>query len=230
MTRQRFARSTLLVLALGCSADDDGANAPDTGTDDPSIGGQTGEETLGCLAVERDALAWSERSALGFSADELLGALGSERQATLTYADGTTTRLQLQLTRAEGDLSFEQREWVDGNTGIETAAAPSCNDVVSVPATLAVITTDGAFAEQLPLRLLAESGTLANAFASLDLAELAGSYTPADASTYGQVLINFTLVFDGDDWSGTIAGQGNSASAGSPDGVASSRNLEIGSF
>src|SRR3712207_6093057 len=71
------------ALALACSSDDG------SDSDEPRPpGGQTGEETTGCLPVERANVAWSERSTLGFSADELLNALGSESSERLTWSDG----------------------------------------------------------------------------------------------------------------------------------------------
>src|SRR5690242_6278646 len=101
-------------LALGCGSDDGGSG--DEGP--PSPGGQTGEESLGCQPVERDMLAWSERSALGFSADELLNAIGSESTDRLTWSGGGGTPLTLGVARAaSGSVELQRREFVSDGSG-----------------------------------------------------------------------------------------------------------------
>src|SRR4051812_21868699 len=83
----RFSSLTCLlalVAAAGCGSD--GSSDASEGN---NPGGQTGEESAGCNVVASSNVAWSERSTLGFSADELLNTLGAGHQARLEYADGT---------------------------------------------------------------------------------------------------------------------------------------------
>jgi hypothetical protein len=241
MTRRCFACLVVLTAAVACGSDDAAPSGSDPDTDDPRVGGQTGEETVGCFAVETRNLAWSEQSPLGFSADGLLNALGAEREARLQWANGSSTRLTLALERSDGAVAFEEREWVDAPSGAESGGAQSavaeiapvsCGNVVSVPVTLSLATNDGAFAEQLPLRLLAESTSRATAWISIDTADLTGSYsvTEVDPAAYDQVLAQFSLTFGGDAWTGSISGQAVDDGAGSADSASSARNFEIGAF
>jgi hypothetical protein len=217
----------LSTTAIGCGSGSNGSSA-----DDPDApGGQTGEETVGCLPVERDMLAWSERSTLGFSADELLNALGSEREGRLRWANGTSVPLTLTLARASGSVEYQQREWTTDGSGRELANAGMCNDVVALPVTLGFTTSDGTFAEGWQLTLLAESTARGSAFLRVDLDEVEGSFmvTQVDPDDFDDVLASLTLTFDEDGWSGTLSGQG--VNTGSMTGGASSATeFAIASF
>lgn len=237
MTRRCSVCWVLLAATVACGSENTGHDA-----DDPSVGGQTGEEGVGCLAVESRDLAWSELSPLGFSADGLLRALGAEREARLEWADGSSTALSLTLDRSEGRVAFEERDWVESSSGAEPAIAQlgstdepapfQCNDVVSLPVTLSFATSDGAFAEQLSLRLLAESTTRATGGATLDAEELVGSFrvTEVDPAAYDRVRVGFELTLGSGSWSGRVSGQAIDDGDGSADGSASARLLEIGTF
>jgi len=218
-------------LVLGC-----GSNGGGSGADEPPPpGGQTGEETLGCQPVERDMLAWSERSALGFSADELLNALGSESTDRLTWSGGSGTPLTLGIERAaSGSVEFQTREFVSDGSGAEPAAeiATVCNDVVAIPVTLSFATADGAFAERLPLTLLAESSTRVSAYAQVDVDDLEGTFsvTQVDPSRFDRVLAIVQLTFADGAWTGTLSGQGIEGGSSNPDSNASARPFDIASF
>jgi hypothetical protein len=219
------------ALAIGCGSGDGGAE-----DDEPTApGGQTGEETTGCLPVERDMLAWSERSALGFSADELLNALGSESAARLAWSTGGSTPLTLAIERAaSGSVEFQTRDYVSDGSGAELAmeVATECNDVVAIPVTLSFTTADGAFAEEWPLRLFAESATRVTAFVQVDVADLEGSFTvtQVDPSRFDRVLANVQLTFTGGAWTGTLSGQGIMSGSSNPNGTTSASQFEIASF
>ena len=217
----------LSASAIGCGSDSSSSSGD--GPDAP--GGQTGEETVGCLPVERDMLAWSERATLGFSADELLNALGSGRDGRLTWQNGTSTPLSLTLARASGSVELQRREWTNDGSGRELASAGECNDVVALPVTLGFTTSDGAFSEQWLLTLLAESTTRGSAFVSIDLDSLEGSFsvTQVDPGDFDDVLASLTLAFDDDGWSGTISGQGVTTGPGA-DGTSSATHFAIASF
>jgi hypothetical protein len=204
MTRRLFsAQGLLAAVALGCGAD---THSPD----DPNvIGGQTGEETIGCQPVQTRTLAWSERSPLGFSADELLNSLGAERDSRLTWSDGTSTTLSLALARrVNGSVEYQEREYVSDGSGAELVA-PTCPDVVSIPVTLTFSTGDGKFAEEWALPLLAESATRASGFSRVELGTLEGSFTVTqiDPAQFDDVLAHVTLTLESSAWSGTLSGQ-----------------------
>jgi hypothetical protein len=232
--RLRLVRSALIVsgvAALGCGSEDGGSH-----TDGPlPPGGQTGEETVGCRPVERDALAWDEPSALGFSADGLLDMLGSESTERLTWSDGSRTSLSVGLRRAaSGSAEFQKREYVSNSSGAEPAAeiAAECNDVVAVPVVLSFATADGAFAEQWPLMLLAESTSRVSAYVQADVEALAGSFsvTQNDASRYDRVLVVLQLTFADGTWTGALSGQGITSGSSDPDSTSSASHFAIATF
>ena len=243
MTRRCSACLVLLAATVACGSDDAAPAGSGRDADGLPIGGQTGEETVGCLAVESRNLAWSELSPLGFSADGLLNALGAERETRLEWNDGSSTRLTLTLERSDGSVAFEEREWVESSSGAEPAIAQvggaedevapfQCNDVVSLPVTLSFATSDGAFAEQLSFRLLAESTTRATGAVTLDTEELTGSFvvTEVDPAAYDRVLVGFDLTLSSGTWSGRVWGQAIDDGDGSADGTTSARQLAIGTF
>jgi hypothetical protein len=232
MTLRRFtAQALLAAAALGCGADSHSA-----ALDGPSVsGGQTGEETTGCQPVQTRRLAWSERSPLGFSADELLNSLGAQRDARLTWEDGTSTTLSLALARgASGSVEYQEREYGSDSSGAEPAAAigTECLDVVSIPITLSFSTGDGAFAEEWALPLLAESATRATGFSKIELSALEGSFTVTqiDPAQFDEVLAHVTLTLASNAWSGALAGEAVKATGSSPSDSVSARSFDIGSF
>lgn len=217
-------------VLLGCGSDGgSGAEEP------PPPGGQTGEESFGCQPVERDMLAWSERSALGFSADELLNSLGSESTDRLTWSGGGTTPLTLGIERAaSGSVELQTRDFVSDGSGAEPAAeiATECNDVVAIPITLSFATADGTFAERWPLTLLAESRTKVSAYAQIDVDELEGTFsvTQVDPSRFDRVLAIVQLTFADGAWTGTLSGQGILDGSSDSDSATSASLFEIASF
>ena len=219
------------ALAIGCGSGDGGSE-----DDEPTPpGGQTGEETTGCLPVERDMLAWSERSSLGFSADELLNAVGSESAARLVWSSGGNTPLALAIERAaSGSVEFQTRDYVSDDSGLESATeiGTECNDVVAIPVTLSFTTADGAFAEEWPLTLLAESAMRVSAYAQVDVDDLEGSFsvTQVDPSRFARVLASVQLTFTGGAWTGTITGQGIMSGSSDPNSASSASHFAIASF
>jgi hypothetical protein len=219
-------------MLFGCGSDGGGSDSDEP----PAPGGQTGEETTGCQPVERDPLAWSERSALGFSADELLNALGSEGQGRLTWSSGSGTPLTLGVERAaSGSVEFQTRDFVSDGSGAEPAAeiATECNDAVAVPVTLSFTTADGAFSERWPLTLLAESSTRVSAYAQVAVDDLEGTFsvTQVDPSRFDRVLAIVQLTFVDGAWTGTLSGQGVMDSSNSDhDSSTSASHFAIATF
>jgi hypothetical protein len=216
----------LLAAAVACGSEQD--TPRDLDPNDPQIGGQTGEEAPGCSAVALRALSWSERTPLGFSADELSSALGAEREARLDWADGRSTRVLLALQRREGDLLFADLEPSEPQPGRQRAIALQCNDVLSVPVTLSLVTDDGAFAEQLPLLLLAENTARVTTLHAVEADKLTGTFRSSQLAPapYERLLLQFALTFGASTWSGIITGQAVS----DRDGAAPTGVFEIGSF
>jgi hypothetical protein len=180
-------------------------------------------------------LAWSERSPLGFSASELLGALGSEHDGRLTYDDGTSTTLSLALARdAARNVEFQERAWVSDNSGAEigTAIGVECPNVVSMPVVLTFSSGDGAFAEGWSITLLAESMMRATAQVQLDLNALEGSFTvtQVDPAEFDDVLAYLALTLGSQGWSGTITGQATKTTGTGPDGNSSAQMFGIANF
>lgn len=229
MTLDRCSLCWVLSSAtiLGCGAGADG-NADGAGPAAP--GGQTGEETVGCVPVERDALAWNERSPLGFSADELLESLGNERDARLTWSDGASTSLELGLERGGGSVEFQRRDEVGDGSGAEIAV--ECNDVLSIPVVLSFSTGDGAFAEAWPLTLLAETSSRVSASTRIDLDALEGSFTVTelDPSEFDDVVASLSLTLGGGPWTGSLSGQALTAGTSDPDSTASATHFDIATF
>jgi hypothetical protein len=228
MTSRLRTLSWVLVLAAGCGSSGDGDSQLGTGVN----GGQTGEEGSGCKAERTTRLAWSERSALGFSADELLGALGDEQDTRLTYEDGTSTTLSLALARGdEGAVEYQERAFVSDGSGAEIAPE-QCPDVVSVPVALTFSTGDQAFAEDWSLTLLAESTTSASARVEIDLEALRGNFTvtQVDPAEFDEVLAYLALTLSNDGWSGRVDGVGVQSDGSGPDDTVSATPFDIASF
>lgn len=215
-------------MLLGCGSNDGGSGADEP----PAPGGQTGEEGIGCQPVERDMLAWSERSALGFSADELLNSLGSESTDRLTWSSGSGTPLTLGIERSmSGSVEFQTRDYVSDGSGAELAEAV-CNDVVAIPVTLSFATADGALAERWPLTLLAESRTRVSAYTQVDVDDLEGTFsvTQVDPSRFDRVLAGVELTFADGAWTGTVSGQGIEAGSSDPNSASGASHFAIASF
>jgi hypothetical protein len=219
----------LVAAAAGCGGGSDGDSQLGTGI----AGGQTGEEGgAACEPIESTRLAWSERSPLGFSADELLGALGRERSTRLTYDDGATTTLSLTLERgSEGAVEYQEREWMSDGSGAEIGV-PECPEVVSTPVTVTFSTGDSAFAEEWDFALLAQSLSQATASIRLDLDTLRGNFTvtQVDPARFDDVIVYVDLALGRDGWSGTISGQATKTTGSGPDDTVSAEGFDVASF
>jgi hypothetical protein len=232
MTRRLcFAPSCLLfAAAVGCGSDSVGSGQS---ADDTAPGGQTGEEQTGCLPIEGgvDTLAWSERSPLGFSADELLGSVGSNRDTRLTWSNGSSTPLRLELERSTGEVAFQIRDWRDDGSGRELAAGGDCNDALVVPVTLSLDTGDGALAESWALELVVEMAGQASAFHLFELDTLEGSYVPnIDTSTLKDLRGYIDVTLAATSWSGQLRGQGTRTQGAGPNASVSSQEFPIATF
>lgn len=200
---------SLVSSGLGCGSGRSGSKPPEAA----------------CVPVETRSLAWSERSPLGFSADGLLRALGSEREARLTRADGTSTRLDLGLSRVSaGSVSFQTREPESTPRGQPDAGA-ACGDMMRVPVTLSFTTTDAAFDETWTIELAAEDMARATGHAEFDLRALNGDYsvTEVDPASFDQVVGVIELEIAATAWVGELSGQART-NASAPE------DFDIGTF
>lgn len=233
----RTPRHALLLIAAlsGCSADPD-----DTAGGDASNGGQTGEEGAGCLAVRTERLAASQASPLGFSADQVMAAVGLEHSVPLTWQDGTQTSLRLAFDYPGTEVEFAERQYrasgSDSNaSGPQSAVAEiatECNDVLNVPLGLTFATEDGAFDEVWSVTLGAEALTSASLFYLLDLNVLEGSFRGTDFAPAGTDLssVFLTLSFDAGVLTGSISGTATRQTGTGPDGSVSGQPIAIATF
>ncbi|HTV18371.1 MAG TPA: hypothetical protein VMG12_06860 [Polyangiaceae bacterium] len=185
------------LAACGSGSSGNGAKLADSDCGDP---------------IETRSLAWSERSPLGFSADELLGALGTEFRGRLTYDDGSTTSLTLGLARASGSVAFESWRTSSAAGGASAAAGAAnddaCPDGLTLPATVSLATSDGAFAEAWPVSLIGRGAMSAIGQATpLALDALMGNYMPAgvDPARYDTLRAQLSIRFAGAEWSGSLS-------------------------
>jgi len=150
-------------------------------------------------------LALDEVSALGFSAADLLVAVGGERAETLTWIDGSgTVGLALEVLysggrvrfveatprEGGGDTGFAERV-IDGvpdadtgeggdDTGIPDDTGGEgdlCPDAITVEATLSFVTDDGGFDEAIPVTLHAEAADAATLDGEVLVEDLEGTWT-----------------------------------------------------
>jgi hypothetical protein len=231
-TSKRLLGVLLTLGGMGCGS----GGSSDASTPEPTIT----RETICRDVLETRALAWSERSPLGFSADELLRGLGAQYQGRLTYDDGTTSALTLGLDRASGSVEY-QRYSLDGtrpepsprDSSADGLAIEGCPDVLSIPATLSLQTGDGNFSEAVPLSLYADTATSATGgIPPIDLGSLMGSYalTEAEASQYDELKLQVSITFGAELWSGSLAVAAMTIVSTGPDGIVMVELLDVGTF
>jgi hypothetical protein len=182
----------------------------------PNDGGQVGEETQVCQSVQETTLDTSEESPLGFAAEELLGAVSGARQIPIRWEGGDASQLSLELNQA-GVITFQDREWVDSQTGEEAGSGGElglgdCDDVLVAEMQMRLITDDGRLDETWPVLVLATSGntaTISYSFdtvnGSLDIASFAPDGEIDALSAYVDVEFSASVV------SGSIYGQAESS-------------------
>lgn len=207
---------SLTVPALsGCSQD--------TGT----------ENGLSCKET-RSAIALGESTALGFSAQDALNYLESSYEATLTWADGTTTAVTMSIDDRDGDIEFVDQEVDNSSSGQEEYQADAmimCEDFVSIPVTVTFATADGKFNESWALSMQVTQADQATFYHEVLPDGFTGSYAlqslnPAD---FDEVKVTFTLNFAPQSATGSVYEFGSKAEAGN-DGVASATQEEVATW
>lgn len=202
------------------------------------IGGETDPTGTGCKVTSTLALRVDEASPLGFSAADLLAALGAEQSSSLAWAKGGTSALHVTpgVPVAVRFLTREYEVTSDGE-GIETLESTvgpeECGDVVEVDLPLGFATEDGQFNESWESTLTSGDGTSAFLSRELDLAAIRGSYTltEVDPTEFDAVHVFLNAELSAGAVHGEIYGQAESSDkSGDPDGVASARRVEIASY
>jgi len=196
----------------------------------PDDGGQSGEETITCGAIDSVDLADDEPSALGFGRTEIALLTEGTHAATLSYQAGGSTDLTLDVTL--GAARWLDMEWVDSGTGerAEATAEIGCADVVEVDATLAFHTADGAFDELWDTPLDAPMASEADFWMDLDLDALGGSFAYSPDEDYDAVTAYALGSFDDSGAHGSIEGQGEKSEGSGDDGTVSATNLPMASW
>lgn len=217
MTRNTLALS-LLFVSVGCV------------DVDPFDGGQSGEEGLQCGALASTDLAADEASVLGFGRAEVAALAEGAHTGTLTYADGGSTGLTVEITL--GDARYLDMDWIDDGTGeLATPAMDmGCADVVEVDAAVDFISEDGAFAESWDTALQAPLADSASFWADLDLEALGGAYVYTPDAAYEEITAYVSGTFDPSGAHGEINGQGTQSEGSGDDGTVSATNLPIATW
>jgi hypothetical protein len=191
-------------------------------------GGQSGEDTIVCGAIETVELGTDEVSALGFAPADILAFSAGDRADTLVYADSSTTGVTIGL--ATGSARFEDREWIDDATGEpaeRTDEIDDCGDVVAIDGDLNFSTDDGQFDEGADVVLESADGESAAIYAMLDPEALGGTYTlDFDPADYDDVRLHLSVVYDASGTTGEISGD-RSLTDGD---VASDEMFEVATF
>ncbi|MCP4445118.1 MAG: hypothetical protein GY811_07215 [Myxococcales bacterium] len=197
----------------------------------PNDGGQVGEETVVCQAVESAELDPSEESPLGFAAEQVLTRVIGQHLVPLRWSNGESTELTAEFTLV-GSLKFHDREWIDTSTG--DAAEPTleiergdCLDIIEVEMQMNAATDDGRLAESwsvLVQTTSADSTSISHAIDGLDGTLDIASFAPE--APYDALTAYLEARFESDGLVGSVSGQSESS-----DGeVASATSFDIASF
>ena len=195
---------------------------------DPADGGQFGEENdHGCTLIGEELLDLDEATSWGVTAQDILDVSEGDHASTLTWADGSTAALALNMADfAEPRLL--DFEYVSDGSGAEPSLY--CPDVLAIDATVEVATDDGQLAERYDVTLtLAESDTVQ---LSVDLDPISGTFDPEDwaTETFDTVWASLSIGFSEEGVSGEVAGFGELSSGTGSEGVVSLSMFEIATF
>lgn len=133
--------------------------------------GQVGEEGgVTCGPIERIQLSQSEESLLGFSADDVLQAIGGMYTGQAMWADGTSSPASLSLDYQGGHLEYQDREWVDDGDVVDEIQTDfgsfDCSDIIAIDLVVTLQTDDGRLAESWQTTIEASSQELAELYLS----------------------------------------------------------------
>lgn len=184
-----------LALSIALLAGCDGGEKDNTGEDELSC-----TETIDELSIEED-------SPLGFGGRAITTLTSGEHDATLTYADSSTSGMTLKVSYADGDIRYVDRE-PPADGGAEWAEI--CQDTVEVDVTLIFRTQDDAFDEDWETALYAYDIDVAWFNAEFDPLDMVGGFdiTAFMTSTdYDELTAFASGQVDLSGTTGTLAGQ-----------------------
>lgn len=215
-----FSISGIWLLAgLGCSSGDPA-----------KLGGQTGEESFGCLTVSTETASLEQTTRLGFSGNDVLTVIPPESTSTFTWSDASETPVTVSVTVTGDTIEVRDNEWKAPTDGREIGS-PDCADAVAIEAQLTFSTGDGAFDESFDVVLIASTPDVAHAHVEREAAELSGSYEVTELQPAGRrVRLFWTFTFDTNGSRGSVDGQAEDLPGDSPDGTVSAQGFDIGTF
>ena len=133
-------------------------------------GGQDGENPSLCQRVET-ALAYSDVSVLGFSAEELLDSVDTAATTPLLYADDTSTSLSMEIEVSTTDVLFVEHK--------------GCGSAVEIQGVLSLVSDDGQFNESMEVVFTGSALGELSSFVSVDPTSIQGSYSLDPSETTG---------------------------------------------
>lgn len=152
------------------------------------VGCGTNQEAFTPYCEEtRTDISLTSADDLGFSPQDVLDAVERTYEHTLTWEDGTTTALTIEVTYAGGATRFVDSEEapIPEDAGAVNEIAVFCEDSLSIDVNVHFSTADGAFDESWTVALSALTADAASFTRDLDPARLTGDYdymtfNPAD--------------------------------------------------
>jgi len=158
---------TLLAALAGCS--DSTSKSTDTG---PDLSGNQEPDIMEVCDSEQTSFARDQGLPLGFTAADLMAGLVGTTGLTGHYPEGTTTDVDVTILDGEGPVVFTER-FV---TGTDTKDFV-CFDVVTVPITLVVTSSDEAFNFDLSASLNAAATDSFTVTAEAQVSDNRGSHS-----------------------------------------------------
>lgn len=208
-----------LLVVLGCSS-----------ADPHGLGGQTGEESFGCLTASTETAPLEQTTRLGFSGNDVLAVIPPESTSTFTWSDASETTVMVSVTVTGSTVEVRDNEWKAPEDGREIGSS-DCADAVAIEARLTFATGDGAFDETFDVVLIASTQNLVLAHVEREATELAGSYEVTELDPAGRrVRLFWTFTFDTNGLRGSVDGQAEDLPGDSPDGTVSAEGFDIGTF
>lgn len=223
----QFSCRRMIVLAVGacmaCSSDDSGPRkgaigglgaqgngASDTAGSDLSAEGAAPNTGSTCVDT-RDEAASTGTTPLGITVQEARDRVRGAYPATLIWADGSSTSLEVTVTDLEGSFVRSRPAQSEINIGGQ------CPDSLVVRSNISLVTADGRLGEQLNVTFRSTDGTNFNAITpGIPAGELAGGYV---FSGHGKCLVdvNFAVHVGADGISGSVLEQVSSDACDSTD-------------
>lgn len=166
------------------------------------------------LCDESEAIVGAgDLTPMGFSADQMMAVVAGELADTFRYASGGSTPLTLRLSTDSRVALFADRAAGDGAVFETGTGDEACRSSLSINATLAFSTEDGAFAETLSGTVWAEDLDLVRFKADIDPDALVGDLDVSAALPEGDwasVALDLEGSSDGVNSWGGVGGQATS--------------------